>query len=300
MAENSLISWTTHTFNPWRGCAKVSAGCKHCYAEHLVAKRQGLPLWGIDAERKIAAESTWKEPRRWNRLAAQAGERHRVFCSSLADVFEPRADLADARRRLFRLIEETPALDWLLLTKRPESMAQLAVEAGWLRAWPSNVWAGTTVEHQAAAEERIPRLLGVPARVRFLSCEPLLEPLNLESIPANLPRLSGPGWSDYLNPLAGRGCDPQSGEFLEDTYPRISWVIAGGESGPGARLFDLGWARSIRDQCKGAGVAFFFKQVGAVAFEGPPELSTRYRTDHRAGADPAEWPLDLQIQELPS
>ena len=275
MAENSNISWTTHTFNPWRGCAKISAGCKHCYAEQLVTKRQGLPLWGIGAERKIAAESTWKEPRRWNRLAAQAGERHRVFCSSLADVFEPRADLADARRRLFRLIEETPALDWLLLTKRPESMVQLAVEAGWLSEWPANVWAGTTVENQAMAEERIPHLLRVPAQVRFLSCEPLLEPLNLAYTSFN-------------------GADSFG------AMPGISWVIVGGESGPGARPFDLGWARSIRDQCKAAKVSFFFKQTGTVAFEGPPELSTRYRTKHPKGGDPAEWPLDLQIQELPS
>lgn len=291
MAENSNISWTTHTFNPWRGCAKVSAGCKHCYAEQLVTKRQGLPLWGIDAERKIAAESTWKEPRRWNRLAAQAGERHRVFCSSLADVFEPRADLADARRRLFRLIEETPALDWLLLTKRPESMAQLAVEAGWPDEWPANVWAGTTVEHQAAAEERIPSLLEAPASVHFLSCEPLLEPLDLR-------RLLERGRACKC---VGRGprCD---GKWIccKAGWRRPLWVIVGGESGPGARPFDLGWARSIRDQCEAAGVSFFFKQMGSVAFEGPPELSMRIRAKHPKGGDPAEWPLDLQIQELPA
>lgn len=298
MAENSLIAWTTHTFNPWRGCAKVSAGCKHCYAEQLVTKRQGLPLWGVGAERKIAAESTWKEPRRWNRLAAQAGERHRVFCSSLADVFEPRTDLADARRRLFRLIEETPHLDWLLLTKRPESMAQLAVEAGWLGEWPANVWAGTTVEHQAAAEERIPHLLRVPARVRFLSCEPMLEEVDL------FQRIGGTLWiggqrgcNEKHRGNGSPGCPRELHHHHDDRCGRgLDWVICGGESGHHARPFGLAWARSLLDQCAASDVPFFMKQVGAVAFEGP----TRYRTKHPKGGDPAEWPLDLQIQELPS
>lgn len=101
MAENSKIQWTHHTFNPWRGCEKVSEGCKHCYAEQLVTKRQGLPLWGKDAPRKVAAESTWREPLRWNRQAEKDGERRRVFCASLADVFEDRPDLTAPREREF-------------------------------------------------------------------------------------------------------------------------------------------------------------------------------------------------------
>lgn len=282
--ENSKISWTHHTFNPWRGCTKVSSGCKNCYAETLVTGRMGLPLWGDKADRKIAAESTWKEPLRWNRLAKQAGERHRVFCASLADVFEPRTDLAAPRARLARLIEATPHLDWLLLTKRPESMAQLArEEMGWPGAWPDNVWAGTTVEHQAAAAERIPHLLRVPARVRFLSCEPMLEEVNLTG---------DFGGNDYL------------GDAYDDDAEEsgISWVIVGGESGHRARLFDLAWARSIRNQCRAAGVPFFMKQLGANAWHGPPELRAQFRTKHPAGADPEEWcgsAENLRVQEFP-
>lgn len=274
--ENSKISWTTHTFNPWRGCTKISSGCKHCYAEQLVTGRMGLPLWGDTAERRIAAESTWREPIRWNRKAREAGERHRVFCASLADVFEPRSDLEAPRARLARVIEETPALDWLLLTKRPGGMIALGERMGWRGAWPANVWAGTTVENQDAANERIPQLVLVPARVRFVSAEPLLEAVNL---------------SHASYPVLG------AGSFL-GVLP-VEWVIVGGESGPHARPFDLAWARSLRDQCKAAGTAFFMKQLGSNAWEGPAELHARFKTAHRAGADPAEWPEDLRTQELP-
>lgn len=275
MGEGSLIAWTDHTFNPWRGCAKVSPGCKFCYAETFVTKRQGLPLWGVGAERKIAAPSTWKEPLRWNREAQAQGRRARVFCASLADVFEPREDLDAARRQLAQLIDKTPWLDWLLLTKRPGEMIRLGRLMGWEGAWPSNVWAGTTTENQEQAERRIPRLLEVPARIRFLSCEPLLEPVHL-----GIAAFNG---ADSFGSLEG-----------------LSWVIVGGESGPGARPFDLAWARSIKEECGLAGTPFFFKQTGSNAWEGPPELSVRYRTKHPKGGDPAEWPLDLQIQRFPT
>jgi protein gp37 len=273
--ENSEISWTTHTFNPWRGCAKVSEGCKHCYAE-AQTRRYGLPLWGVTAERRVAAESSWKNPLRWDRLAKEAGERHRVFCASMADVFEPRPDLAAPRARLARLIEATPNLDWLLLTKRPEHMAQLAKDAGWSWMWPFNVWAGTSVEHQAAADERIPHLSTVPAWVRFLSCEPLLEPLLLVG---------------HLEAAL------RSGSKLTDKG--IDWVIVGGESGPGSRLFDLAWARSIRDQCKATGTSFFLKQLGARAVDGSLG-SLVVSTKHPKGGEPSEWPEDLRVQEFPT
>ena len=295
MAENSKISWTDHTFNPWRGCAKVSPGCKHCYAETFVTGRQGLPLWGVDAERKVAADSTWKEPLRWQKKARAEGRRARVFCASLADVFEPRPDLVEPRRRLFQLIEGTRDLDWLLLTKRPEAMLRLADEAGWSGAWPENVWAGTTVENQEMADERIPRLLEVPARIRFLSCEPLLGPVQLTCLPANLPILSGSDHDDYFDALRGRGYDPQLEELSNGSYPRISWVITGGESGPGARPFDIAWARALRDQCAAAGTAYFFKQTGARAVD--DSIALRFKD--RAGADPAEWPADLRVREWP-
>jgi protein gp37 len=264
--ENSKIAWTTHTYNPWWGCQRVSPGCEHCYAETF-SKRLGKALWGPTAERQMAADGYWKQPLAWDRKARDANARHRVFCASMADVFEDRPELAAPRARLFRLIEATPHLDWLLLTKRPQNMVKLAQEAGWSGAWPDNVWAGTTVEDQRRANERIPHLLRVPARVRFLSCEPLLEQIDLS--PSGCPGLVG----------------------------RIDWVIVGGESGPGARPFDLDWARSLRARCKAANVAYFFKQLGSNPVLSPGPLT--WPASHPKGDDPDEWPEDLRVQEFP-
>lgn len=270
MAEATKIQWATHSFNPWMGCAKVSAGCRSCYAETLVTGRMGLPVWGAHADRKITADSTWKEPYRWQKKARAAGERHRVFCASLADVFEPRPEVAEARRRLFQLIEGTPDLDWLLLTKRPESAARLARDAGWTGDWPENVWAGTTVESQEMFVERVPHLLGVPARVRFLSCEPLLESIDLTLV--------------------------QVGAYGVNPLHDIGWVIVGGESGPGARPFDLEWARQIRHQCNAGGSTFFFKQAGSRPVDGGAPLKLR----DSKGGDLAELPADLRVQQFPA
>lgn len=235
MAETK-IEWADYTFNPWIGCAKVSEACRHCYAEDW-AKRYGRDgLWGPTAGR--SRTSTWGNPRKWHRarlrrLEASAeydpadwpGRRPRVFCASLADVFEARDDLDEMRADLWRLIEECYGLDWLLLTKRPEEIRR-RVPAEWLEPgeWPAHVWVGATVEHQAAAEARIPHLLGVPAPVRFVSVEPMLGPVTLDL--------------------------------------GISWVICGGESGRNARPMHPGWARNLRDQCVAAGVPFHFKQWG--------------------------------------
>lgn len=262
MAENTEIAWTDHTFNPVKGCQKVSEGCKHCYAESET-KRYGLAVWGPSAPRVRTAPDYWKQPRKWNKRALDAGVRERVFCASWADVGEDHPDWVQPRRDLARMIEETPALDWLLLTKRPESLVRLFADAGWSGAWPANVWAGHTVENQGAAAERIPHLRRVPARVRFLSCEPLLGPVDLR------------------------------GALLDSS--RIHWVIVGGESGPSARPFDLAWARSIRDQCRAAEVPFFFKQAGArPVIDGAP-LALR----DRKGGDLAEIPEDIRIREWP-
>lgn len=295
MGEGSKISWTHHTFNPWMGCVAVSEACKFCYAEAFVTGRMKLPLWGPKAERRVTSAGNWREPLRWNRKAAATGVRHRVFCASLADVFEDRPDLAEPRARLFRLIEETPALDWLLLTKRTDRMVDLAREAGWSGDWPTNVWAGTTVESHKRAQERIPHLLQVPARVRFLSCEPLLEAIDLSAIPANLEPLPGRETWDYVNALTGHGYHPQGDASEEACYQRLSWVIVGGESGHGARPFDLNWARSLRDQCKAPGVPFFFKQAGSRALDGDKPLRLRsYKGD-----DLSELPADLAVQDVP-
>jgi protein gp37 len=239
MGENSAISWTDHTFNPWWGCARVSPGCQHCYAETF-ARRTGNDVWGQAAPRRFFGDKHWAEPLRWNARAEQAGVRARVFCASMADVFEDRDDLVPERARLVDLIERTPWLDWLLLTKRPENVRDM-VPGRWLWTatvingagaervprWPANVWVGTTVEDQTRAYERLPWLLELPTPVRFLSCEPLLGPVDLT------------WW------LHG-----------------IGWVIVGGESGPKHRPLNLDHARSLRDQCTAAGVPFFFKQVG--------------------------------------
>lgn len=244
MGEDSNIEWTDHTFNPWIGCTKVSPGCDNCYAEKLATQRLGV-AWGPHAERRFAAESTWHHPARWNRKAQKEGRRARVFCASLADVFDNQVP-DQWRLDLWHLIHQTPHLDWLLLTKRPQNIAAMLPQPAtlgfpaWGEGWP-NVWLGTTVESQAEADRRIPHLLSVPARVRFLSCEPLLGPVNLR------------GWETF-----DHGWHSRPGE---DT-PRIDWVIAGGESGHGARPMHPDWARSLRDQCQAAGVPFFFKQWG--------------------------------------
>lgn len=156
MAKNSQIEWTHHTFNPWWGCTKVSPACDNCYAE-LWAKRMGHQLWGQRAARRSFSDAHWKEPLVWNTDARLEGARHRVFCASMADVFEKRAELNSLREKLWELIESTPWLDWLLLTKRPQNISYLSPWSG--GKWPSNIWLGTTVENQAFAAQRMPHLL---------------------------------------------------------------------------------------------------------------------------------------------
>ena len=175
MAKNSTIEWTHHTFNPWWGCVKVSDACKHCYAETW-AKRTGADVWGNDASRRFFGEKHWAEPLTWNADAESSKTRFRVFCASMADVFEKRDELDQWRLRLWELIEKTPHLDWLLLTKRPQNILKMVP---WKEEFPTNIWIGTTVENQKEAQKRIPALLKVPASVRFLSCEPLLSPIDL-------------------------------------------------------------------------------------------------------------------------
>jgi protein gp37 len=229
MAKNSKIEWTHHTFNPWWGCERISPACKHCYAE-IWARRLGLDLWGKGAPRRMLSEAYWRQPLAWNQDARAIGTRARVFCASMADVFESRADLNAPRERLWALIESTPNLDWLLLTKRPDQIARLAP---WDYDWPSNVWLGVTMETQRWADRRAPLLVEYPAAVRFVSCEPLLGAVDLTR------------W------------------LARNTHGyTIDWVIVGGESGHRARAMNPSWARSLRDQCETHGVGFHFKQWG--------------------------------------
>lgn len=284
--KNSAIEWTDHTFNPWIGCTKVSPGCANCYAETLMDTRMGRVRWGKGKPRQRTSEAYWQQPLQWNRKAAlflqckrgcrfqstdagldgfcpRCGDpeadpvRPRVFCASLADWLDdevPLEWLAD----LLGLIAQTPNLDWLLLTKRPElwrHRIREVAESGfpgelarrgmhfaedWFwdrRCSPENVWIGTSVEDQVRAQERIPYLLRIPARVRFLSMEPLLGPVDL-------------------------GISPPRGHTAETYHAGIHWVIVGGESGAEARPMHPVWARKIRDECAAAGVPLFFKQWG--------------------------------------
>jgi protein gp37 len=248
MGENSKIEWTDHTFNPWIGCTKVSTGCKFCYAETLMDTRYGRAKWGTNGTRVRTSAANWKQPLKWNRQAEKDGVRRRVFCASLADVFEDRAELVEWRTDLFKLIDATPHLDWLLLTKRPENIKRMWREIndrGWLDDRRHNVWLGTSVEDQATADERIPILAGTNGLcdVRFLSMEPLLGPVELSQV--------DPSW----------------------------WVIVGGESGANARPMHPDWVRSIRDQCFERGCHFFFKQWG----EYRPGLHPTLHTIHEKG-----------------
>lgn len=237
MGQDSGISWTHHTANFWRGCTKVSAGCASCYAETLSHRNPStLGIWGPSGTRAIAAESYWQQPLKWDRLAAHAGERHRVFCASLADVFEGDDTMPEdavmpvrrARLRLFDTIRRTPNLDWLLLTKRPQNIMPLIERAAldcpepgetcemlncWLRGKsPESVWLGCSVENQQCADERIPHLLKCPAKIRFLSCEPLLQNIDLSAWLKNV--------EDGQEILPTGTCD--TGNTLEENHQRNS------------------------------------------------------------------------------
>lgn len=229
MAEKTEISWTDATFNPWWGCAKVSPACDHCYAERDSRRfAAGKVLWGVDAERRVFGDKHWNAPARWDATAGKLGRRVRVFCASMADVFDKNAP-EGARERLWALIEATPNLDWQLLTKRISNVFKM-VPARWRDdGFPSNVWMGATVVNQEELDRDGPRLAAVPARVRFLSIEPMLGRMDL---------------SDALVAFNG-----------------INWVIAGGESGPHARDGETEWYRQLAQQCKQAGVPFHLKQI---------------------------------------
>lgn len=237
MGQDTKIEWAHATFNPWMGCQKVSPGCANCYAEEMMDHRYGKVKWGPDGTRVVTSDANWKQPKKWNKQAIEEGVRHRVFCASLADVFEDRDDLVETRHRLMDLIYLTPQLDWLLLTKRPD------IAYYWTEKWPlhKNVWIGTSVENQKYANERIPWLLRIPAAKRFLSVEPLLGPLSvmfaMNTIEADT--IPDRSYSDHLQ-----------------------WVIVGGESGRNSRPMKSQWVRHIRDECKTMHIPFFFKQWG--------------------------------------
>jgi protein gp37 len=232
MGDTTEISWTDSTFNPWIGCQHVSPGCDHCYAEAQNAFRQWTVggKWGPRADRRRTSPGTWHKPRVWNADApafarANDGRRRRVFCASLADVFDNKVP-TEWRADLFRLIRDTPELDWQLLTKRPQNIAKM-LPADWGNGY-ANVWLGTTTEDAERFRLRWPILSRTAAVRRFVSYEPAIAP---------------------LGPLGIGDCLPD-------------WIICGGESGCHARVMHPDWARQVRDQCRVLNVAFLHKQWG--------------------------------------
>jgi len=312
VAEKTNIAWCTSSWSPWIGCTEVSPGCDNCYARELDKRHRygGAKRWGAGVPRYRTKQ--WDEPLKWNRKAAAGGQRWTVF-PSLCDPFDKEVPV-QWRRDFVRLISDTPNLTWLLLTKRIGNVLPM------MRAiidindpLPSNVWLGASVVNQEEADRDIPKLLAAPAAKRFVSYEPALGQVDWRDPPNDMgePRFS------YLDRVDGTG-------------PRIDWIILGGESSQGgakARPFDLAWARSTVAQCKAAGIPVFCKQLGSHpigCFGGPGSVvcqKCHARTDlmgghltddecknrsrhpvklkDRAGADPAEWPEDLRIQQFP-
>jgi protein gp37 len=229
MGENSAISWTDNTFNPWLGCVECSTECDNCYARLLVENRMGKNLWGKGADRRRTSPAYWMKPFRWNREAEAKGEITRVFCGSLMDVFEDHPAVDDMRPHLWELIRTTPFLHWLLLTKRTSNIER-NLPPDWGEGW-RNVWLGTSIGIRKTCH-RAQILARIPARVHFLSLEPLLENI-----------------SDDLD-LSG-----------------IEWAIVGGESGPNFRPMQTQWARNLLALARRSGVSFFFKQSAAFRTE---------------------------------
>lgn len=279
MSDSSKIEWTDATWNPVTGCTKVSPGCDRCYAETLAERFRGVPghyfEQGFDVvlrPERLDQPMRWKKPRR-------------VFVNSMSDLFHEQVP-DDYIVTVFTRMWWSPQHTFQVLTKRHGRMRSLVprieerlremesdldlLDATTSLRWPlPNVWLGVSVEDQKRADLRIPALLDTPAAVRFLSCEPLLGPVDLAAV-------------DGMNVLRGDDTGYENGLHWVDG-PTIHWVIVGGESGPGARPMDPAWARQLRDQCTNAGVPYFFKQAGAV-------LAREWGCSDRKGHNPDEWP----------
>jgi protein gp37 len=261
MSKETGIAWCNHTFNPWWGCQRISPGCENCYAETF-SRRVGLQVWGPTTDRRTFGDKHWDEPIKWCRDAVDACARRRVFCASMADVFESRQELEVHRARLWSMIEKTSTgLDWLLLTKRPENIAGMLP---WLQTPRRNVWLGVTAEDQKHADKRIPLLMQTPAAVRFVSYEPALGPI------------------DFSN------------------WPTLDWIIVGGESGSRARDFQTDWARATIAYGRKSGTKVFVKQLGRRPITDGINIHYGSYRDRFKSDNPDMWPKDLQVQEFPS
>jgi protein gp37 len=304
MAENSLISWTDHTWNPWVGCMKVSPACDGCYAEHLMDTRMGRVEWGAPGvgvgTRSRTSEHTWNDPRRWNRKAEKEGTRPFVFCASLADIFDNQVP-AEWRADAFRVMRETPRLVYLLLTKRPQNIVKLAEEAGGL---PPNCAIGTTVEDQTRADQNVPILLEAAGKLNplftFVSCEPLLGAIDLTTLGgAPIDYEDAPKRAHWINALTGEHGAWLAGSRMirKDRLPRLGWVITGGETDQGkhkARITHPEWFHSLRDQCAASGTPYHHKQNGEyhTSAEHEPEgcdaQAVAIRVDGKTESRPSE------------
>jgi protein gp37 len=247
MGESTKIEWVDHTFNPWIGCTRISAACDNCYAAAM-SRRRGWAEFEAGAPRHRTTDAYWRQPLLWNRKAEAREKRARVFGPSLADPFD--AEVPDGwRRDYLEVIERTPWLDWILLTKRPQVAAKFFAH----RKPPDNLWPGITAETQPMLELRAPTILSIRAKVHVLSAEPLLGPLDL---------------SCFLGAPAG----DETGSAHGGVSRGDRWIVAGGESGPKARPSHPDWFRGLREQCAQSGVPFFFKQWGEY---GPAAKDTR-------------------------
>lgn len=324
MGDKTGISWTDATWNPIRGCSKVSAGCKNCYAEKVAARFSGpgQPYEGTVRDGRWNGQIRFVpekliEPLRWKRP-------RRIFVNSMSDLFHDGVPF-EFIAAVFGVMAACPQHTFQVLTKRPEraveffawaqgnnhshpeticlhySRAYTAAPANGVYRWPlPNVHLGVSVEDQPTADARIPPLLQCPAAVHFVSYEPALAAVDFA------PYLR-PNWDVFVGPC---GCSERRDPWTrcDNCIHTLRWVIVGGESGPNARPFDVAWARSTIEQCRAAGVACFVKQVGAHPWDGPGSLwgadpTMRSGVIHladRAGADPSEWPEDLREQEFPN
>lgn len=281
MGEDTKIGWTDHTHNTHWGCVEIGSGdsaCDNCYARTL-AERWGFEIWGKDAPRRMLSDANWAKPLKWNGQSEHdvmtgegLGRRHRVFSSSMADVFENRRDLDEVRARLWDLIELTPWLDWQLLTKRPEQVNRMVPEHWVNHGWPPNIWLGTTIAHQRDANMRVPRVLETGALVHFLSYEPGLGAVDFDEAGAfDNGHENGLGWVEE---------------------PSIRWVIVGGESGGHARYMDPTWIRSAVEQCQSARVPVFVKQAGKL-------LGKEWGSPDAHGENWDTWPDWAKVRQFP-
>lgn len=295
------IEWTDRTWNPIRGCSRVSEGCRNCYAERQAARfvKPGQAFHGFakvvaprdSLDRVGRRRNGWtgkveliehklREPLSWRKPA-------KVFVNSMSDLFHEGLPDRDIDRILL-VMEQAHRHTYQILTKRPEVMRGYMAErfgpAGSRAPHPPpNVWLGVSAENQAAADERIPILLRTPAAVRFVSCEPLLGPISLQP------------WFGVCDHNCEAEIPGRHWSWCPADRPPLNWVIVGGESGPGARGCHLGWIRSIVNDCRTADLPVFVKQLGA-----QPRSATQWILPRDPkGGDPSEWPEDLRVREFP-